>query len=104
MIELHYFPGNASMTPHMLLEELGVPFALKYVDRTALAHKTPEYLKLNPNGLIPLLVEGDLVLYETAAILLHLADTHPQAGFAPALGTAERAQFYKWLAWMTNTL
>lgn len=103
MIQLHYFPGNASMTPHMMLEELGVPFELKYVDRTASAHKTPGYLKLNPNGLIPVLVEDDLVLYETAAILLHLADMHPQAGFAPAVGTAERAHFYKWLAWMTNT-
>jgi len=104
MIQLHYYPGNASMTPHMVLEELGAPFELKYVDRTVGAHKTPEYTKLNPNGLIPVLVEGDLVLYETAAILLHLADTHPQAGLAPPVGSAERAQFYKWLAWMTNTL
>jgi glutathione S-transferase len=104
MIQLHYYPGNASMTPHMVLEELGAPFELKYVDRTVAAHKSAEYLKLNPNGLIPVLVDGDLVLYETAAILLHLADTNPKAGLAPALGTAERAQLYKWLAWMTNTV
>ena len=113
MIQLHYYPGNASMAPHMLLEELGesgelgVPgaaFELKLVDRDLLAHKSPDYLKLNPNGLIPVLVDGGLVLYETAAILLHLADTHPAAGLAPALGSAERAHFYKWLAWMTYTL
>src|SRR5262245_63889985 len=72
MLELHYYPGNASLTPHMLLEELGVPYALKLVDRTRNAHKAPEYLRLNPNGLIPVLVAGDLVLYETAAICLHL--------------------------------
>jgi glutathione S-transferase len=104
MIQLHYFPGNASMTPHMLLEELGVPFELKLVDRANNAHKSPEYLKLNPNGLIPVLVDGDLVLYETAAIVLHLVDTHPAAGLAPAVGTAERAQFYKWLVWMAASL
>ena len=104
MIQLHYYPGNASMTPHMVLEELGIPFELKYVDRTVGAHKAADYLKLNPNGLIPVLVDGDLVLYETAAILLHLADTHPAAGLAPALGTPARAQLYKWLAWMTNTV
>ena len=104
MIQLHYYPGNASMTPHMVLEELGVAFELKYVDRAIGAHKAADYLKLNPNGLIPVLQDGDLVLYETAAILLHLADTHPAAGLAPAVGTAERAQFYKWLAWMTNTM
>ena len=104
MIHLHYHPGNASMTPHLLLRELGVPFELKYVDRASGAHKSPEYLKLNPNGLIPVLVDGDIVLYETAAIVLHLVDTHPAAGLAPALGTAERAQFYKWLVWMTGTM
>lgn len=104
MITLHYYPGNASFTPHVLLHELGVPFERALVDRTQAAHKSPAYLKLNPNGQIPVLVDGDLVLYETAAICLHLADRHPQAGLAPALGTAERAQLYKWLVWMTNTL
>jgi len=104
MIQLHYFPGNASMTPHVLLEELGVPFELKLVDRARNAHKSAEYLKLNPNGLIPVLVDGDLVLYETAAIVLHLVDTHPAAGLAPAPGTAERAQFYKWLVWLSASL
>lgn len=104
MIQLHYYPSNASMAPHVLLEELGVPFELSLVDRTREAHKSPEYLRLNPNGLIPVLVHDELVLYETAAICLHLVDMHPQSGFAPALGTAERAHFYKWLVWLTNTL
>jgi glutathione S-transferase len=105
MIQLHYYPGNASMTPHMLLEELGTPFELKLVDRAQNAHKSPEYLQLNPNGLIPVLVDGALVLYETAAIVLHLVDTHPQAGLAPGeLGSAERAQFYKWLVWLGGTV
>jgi glutathione S-transferase len=104
MLQLHYFPGNASLTPHILLEEIGVPFELKLVDRKIGDHKSPEYLKLNPNGLIPVLVDGDLVLYETAAIVLHLVDTNPAANLAPRVGTAERAHFYKWLIWLTNTL
>jgi glutathione S-transferase len=104
MIQLHYYPSNASMTPHLLLRELGLPFELKYVDRNVGAHKAPEYLKLNPNGLIPVLVDGDLVLYETAAIVLHLVDTHPEAGLAPAVGTTERAVFYKWLIWLSSTV
>lgn len=103
MIRLHYFPGNASFTPHVLLNEIGVPFELVLVDRTQGAHKRPEYLKLNPNGQIPVLEDGPLVLYETAAIALHLADTHPAAGLAPPLATPGRAQFYKWLFWLTNT-
>ena len=104
MIRLHHYPGNASFAPHVLLHELGVPFELELVDRGRGAHKEAAYLKLNPNGQIPVLVDGPLVLYETAAICLHLCDTHPQAGLAPALGSEERAHFYKWMAWLTNTL
>ena len=104
MMQLHYFPGNASMTPHMLLEELGVPHQLVLVDRANNGQRSPAYLALNPNGKIPVLADGELVLYETAAIVLHLADTHPQARLAPAVGTAERAVFYKWLMWLSNTL
>ena len=104
MIQLHYYPSTAAMVPHILLEEIGVPFQRVLVDRMANAHKTPEYLRLNPNGLIPVLVDGDLVLYETAAVVLHLCDAHPQARLAPAVGTNERAHFYKWLAWLSNTM
>lgn len=104
MITLHYDPGTAAMVPHILLEEIGVPYERVLVERSAKAHKEPAYLRLNPNGLIPVLVDGGLVLYETAAIALHLCDTHPQAQLAPAVGSAERAHFYKWLVWLTNTL
>jgi glutathione S-transferase len=104
MIELHYFPGNASLAPHIALHELGVSFVLKKVDRERQQHKSPDYLKLNPNGQIPVLVDDGQVLYETAAILLHLADRHPQARLAPQVGSFGRAHFYKWLVWLTNTL
>ena len=104
MITLYYFPGNASFAPHVLLRELGASFTLRLVDRAAGELKQPAFLTLNPNGVIPVLVDGDLVLYESAAICLHLADTHPQAQLLPPLGTPERAQAYKWLIWATNTL
>jgi glutathione S-transferase len=104
MLQLHYHPSDASLMPHIFLEELGVPFALKLVDRANNAQKSPQYLQLNPNGLIPVLEDGDLVLYETPAILMHLADTHPQASLLPALGTSERAHAYKWMVWLSNSL
>jgi len=104
MYKLYYYPGNANLAPHMLLEELGVAYELVLVDRARNAQRSPEYLKLNPNGRIPTLVDGDLVLFETAAICLHLVDRHPEAGFAPPIGSDERAQFYKWLVYLTNTL
>ena len=104
MINLHYYPSTAAMIPHIVLEEIGVPYERVLVDRTVGAHKQADYLRLNPNGLIPVLTDGELVLYETAAIVLHLADNNPAACLTPALGTAQRAQFYKWLMWLTNTL
>ncbi|WP_420211693.1 glutathione S-transferase family protein [Burkholderia aenigmatica] len=103
-MKLFYYPSNASVAPHFVLEEIGKPFELEFVDRTHDQHKSPDYLALNPNGLIPVLIDGDLVLYEAAAICLHLADTHPEQRLAPELGTPERAQCYKWLMWLTNTL
>lgn len=104
MIQLHSHPSDASMVPHIVLEELGVPYERVLVDKANGAHKAPDYLVLNPNGLIPVLVDGNLVLYETAAVCLHLCDTHPNAGLLPTLGSAQRAHAYKWLVWLTNTL
>lgn len=104
MLRLYYAPGNASLAPHLLLRELGEPFELALVDRDRHEQRSEAYLRLNPNGLIPVLADGDLVLYETAAILLHLADRHPQAGMLPALGTPERAEAYKWMCWLTTGL
>lgn len=104
MIRLHYVPSTASMAPHILLEELGVTFELIKIDQQNGGLNTPAYRALNPNGLIPVLEDGDIVLYETAAICLHLADTHPAQGLMPPLGSAARAQAYKWLSWLSTTL
>jgi glutathione S-transferase len=107
-LRLHAYPGTAAMVPHLLLRELGLPFEWLQVDRANDAHKSPEYLRLNPNGLIPVLVDdrdgAGIVLYETAAICLHLADTCPQAALVPAPGTAARAHAYKWMVWLAATL
>jgi glutathione S-transferase len=103
MYVLHYYPGNASLLPHMAVREAGAPFELRLVDRAQGAQNSADYLRLNPNGRIPVLVQGDLVLFETAAIALHLADQHPEAALAPPPGTPERAQFYKWMIHLTNT-
>ena len=104
MIRLHYSPSTASMAPHMVLEELGVAFELVKIDREGGELDSAAYRKLNPNGLIPVLVDADLVLYESAAICLHLADTHPGCGLLPPVGTVARAHCYKWLSWLSTTL
>lgn len=104
MIELYYVPGAASMAPHMLLEELGVAYSLRRIDQEGGELDSPAYRKMNPNGLIPVLIDNGNVLFETAAICLHLCDSHPQAGLMPAPGTPARAQAYKWMSWLSTTL
>jgi glutathione S-transferase len=106
MYQLHYFSGNASFIPHVILNEIGANFELHLVDRTVEAHKSAAYKTLNPTGRIPALIDTKLnmTLFETAAICLHLCDQHPETNLAPALGTLERSQFYKWLIYQTNTI
>jgi len=103
-LQLYYFPGNASLAPHILLEELGVPFELALVDRKENAQKSAAYLQLNPGGVIPTLVDGEEIITETAAIMLHLADKFSSPAMIPALQTPERAQCYRWLIYLTNTV
>jgi glutathione S-transferase len=107
-LRLYGDAGTAAMVPHLLLHELGAPFEWVAVDRAAEAHKAPAYLRLNPNGLLPTLVDArgaePIVLWETAAIVQHLADTHAAPALLPPLGSAERAHALKWLAWLSATL
>jgi glutathione S-transferase len=87
------------MAPHAALAEIGVEYELVRIERDE-AQADASYLALNPLGVVPTLVDGDLVLTESAAILLYLADRFPDALLAPAV----RAQFYRWLIFMTNTV
>ncbi len=104
MYTLYHAPSTASMAPHILLRELRVPHQLALVDTRNGGQRTPEYLRLNPNARVPTLVDGEIVVYEAAAICLHLVDRHPGSGFAPPVGSAARAHFYQWIVFLTNTV
>jgi glutathione S-transferase len=104
MYRLHYYPSNANAAAHMLLEEIGAEYTLALVDRSVNAQKSEAYLKINPTGRIPALEQNGATLFEAAAIVLHILDSHPDAGFAPKVGTPERAKFYQWLIFLTNSL
>ncbi|WP_210130606.1 glutathione S-transferase family protein [Stenotrophomonas rhizophila] len=96
--------STASLVVHWLLIELGIEHKLVLLDFDTREQKSADYLALNPAGRVPTLVIGSQVLTEAAAIALHLADLHPQAGLLPAPGTPERAQAYRWMFWCANTL
>jgi glutathione S-transferase len=104
MYTLHYAPGTASMVVHLALLEIGVPYRLQLVDFAAGAQRDSAYLRLNPGGVVPTLVIDGRPLTESAALLMVLADRHPEAGLAPAPGTAERDAWYQWILYLGTTV
>ncbi|MFC4669952.1 glutathione S-transferase family protein [Seohaeicola nanhaiensis] len=98
---LHYAPDNASLVIRLFLEDRQLSYETALVDRTRTGHKAPDYLRLNPNGLIPVLETPEGAIFETAAILLWLHDRH---GFAPEPADAARGDYLKWLFFASNTL
>ena len=98
-MKLYWRPGSAAMAPHAALAEIGVEYELVEIERET-AQSDPAYRALNPLGVVPTLVDGDVVVTESAAILLYLADRYPEARLAPA----DRAQLYAKLVFMTNTM
>ena len=99
---LHYAPDNASLIIRMIMDHRGIPFTTCLVDRKARAQTSPAYLRLNPNGLIPVLETPDGPIFETGAIALWLAERH--GGLGLAVDDAQRGDFLKWLFYASNTL
>ena len=104
MYKLYGNSGMANLAPHMALETIAAPYEMVWLNTDAAEHKGEAYLRLNPTGRVPALLDGDQPIFETAAILLHLADRHPEAGLLPPLGTPERALAYQWLIHLTNSV
>jgi glutathione S-transferase len=104
MNTLYYAPGAASMLVHWLLLELDVPHELHLVDTAAGAQKSPEYLALNPNGVVPTLVRDGKPMFEAAALAMTLADEHAQAHLAPKPGDPSRAQYTQWMFHLANAV
>ena len=104
MYQLYFYPKNASLAPHFLLKHMQLEHQLILVDRKSLAQKSSEYLKLNPTGRIPTLIDGDLTLFESSAICLYLCENNPHSQLTPPAQTKERALCYQWLAYLNNTL
>ncbi|HTQ76570.1 MAG TPA: glutathione S-transferase family protein [Burkholderiales bacterium] len=106
-LELYFAPGACSFVPHVALEAVraatGQAFEPKLVKLHKGEQKTPEYLALNPNGQVPVLVVDGKPLNQIVAILDFLDRSFPKAGLLPAEPWA-RAQAMSQLAWMNNTV
>jgi glutathione S-transferase len=97
VLTLYHNPQSRSTVAHYMLHELGVPFEIVPIDLAKKHHKTPEFLKINPMGKIPVLRDGDTIVTENPAILTYLADKYPKAGLAPAIDSPDRGAYLRWL-------
>lgn len=95
-IILHHHPQTRAATVVWQLEEIGVPYTLRHHDLSKGEHKNPELLALSPMGKVPVLQDGEVVVTETAAIGLYLADRFAPVRLAPALDDPARGAYLRW--------
>ena len=96
-LTLYHWPQSRGVVAHWMLEEVGVDYDVVLLDLQKGAHKSAEFLRINPMGKIPALTHGDVVVTENPAICAYLADAFPQAGLAPAVTDPRRGTYYRWL-------
>jgi glutathione S-transferase len=101
---LYYSPGAASMAVHWMLLEAGIPFEARLINIDEGAQHDPEYRRLNPAGRVPTLIVDGVPRHESAALLMLLAERHPDAGLAPAPGSPDRAEWFELMVFMANTV
>jgi glutathione S-transferase len=102
-LTFYYSPQSSASPVHFVLEELGVPYEKVKIDLRAGDQKKPEFLKLNPNGCVPLLVHDGVPIFESAAIQLYLGEQFGvEKGLYPKPGV-ERGEVMKWVIWINAT-
>lgn len=101
MLTFYFSPGACSMAAHIALEEVGAAFDPKPISLAKGQHKSPAYLKINPNGQVPALLVDGKPLTENVAILTWIAEQHPAAKLMPT-EPWERIQALSYLARLTS--
>ena len=105
-MQLYYFAGACSLSPHIVLLEAGLPYTMVKVDsKTKKTESGADYLAVNSKGAVPALqLDDGRVLTEGPAIVQYLADLKPESGLAPRAGTFERYQLMEILNYITSEI
>ena len=103
-MKLYYAPQTRATRPRWMLEEIGAPYELVRLQLSKGEHKRPEYLKIHPHGAVPAYSDGEVTMFESAAICAYLADKFPDKRLAPPVGSAERGLYYQWLVYSMATM
>ena len=101
-MKLYYLRGACSIVPHVALQWIGKPYEAEPATHETI--KSPEYLRLNPLGAVPVLIDGDFVLTQNVAILSYLDQLNPQAKIFSSNEPQIRAQAMRWLSFCNSDL
>ncbi len=104
MIKLYGMIPTRANRPHWVLEELGLDYQYIKVDLGTAEHRREAFRTINPFGKVPALVDGDLTLFESAAMCTYLADRYGEGRLIPAVGSADRAHHDQWMFFITSEL
>jgi glutathione S-transferase len=104
MLTLYFAPGSSSMAVHIALHEIGIPFETRPMSFKQNDMRAPEFLALNPEGKVPVLLIDGRALTEVAAILFYLAKRFPDAELLPRDDLDAEAQALSWMSFIASTL
>jgi glutathione S-transferase len=104
MLTLYFAPGSSSFAAHIALHEVGAHFEARPMSFKRNDMRSPEFLKINPAGKVPVLVIDGRVLTEVAGILFYLARRFPEAGLLPQDDIEAEAQAVSWMSFIASTL
>jgi glutathione S-transferase len=100
-MKLYFDPHSRAQVAKWMLDEAGVDYEIVPTLIREKAHKKPEYLKINPAGKLPALVDGRTRVFENAAICMYVAEKFPEARLAPSVGTPERGRYLSLMVYST---
>jgi glutathione S-transferase len=96
-IILYHNPMSRARMAHWMLEEVGAPYRLEFIDFQKGEHKKPAFLAVNPMGKLPAIMHRGIIVTETGAICAYLADAFPAAGLAPRWDEPARGTYLRWM-------
>src|SRR5688572_1950044 len=103
-MKLYYNPKSRTVIAKWLLDECGAKYEIVPIEFEKREHKTPEFLKINPAGKLPALVDGESKIFETAAICLYLGDKFAEGNLAPKIAAHERGRYLSLMVYSTAQL
>ena len=103
-MKLYFNPQSRAQITKWMLDECGAAYEIVPIDFEKREHKTPEFLRINPAGKLPALVDGDARVFESAAICLYLGDRFPEANLAPSVAAPERGRYLSLMVYSTSQI